>query len=515
MRKAGVLLPITSLPSKYGIGGFTKEAYDFVDFLKKAGQSYWQILPMGPTGFGDSPYQSFSSFAGNPYYISLDELIDDGILTKEECECVDYGGDGRAVDYEKIYKSRLKLLNKAYKRETLKNNQQYLDFVGENVKWLEDYALFMALKSYYGGRPWNEWDYEIRMGNPLAKEEYSFRLQSEIGFWKYIQYKFFSQWNRLKSYANENGIKIIGDIPIYVAYDSADVWSNAALFQLDGEKLPLSVAGCPPDGFSKKGQLWGNPLYKWEIHEESGYLWWIYRIEHSFKLYDALRIDHFRGFDEYYSIPFGNSDAVKGEWKNGPKKALFYAIKKKLGEKEIIAEDLGFITNGVKELLKDCGFPGMRIFQFGFDKRDIGAKSDYLPHNYIENCVAYTGTHDNPTIVSWFFEISESEREDVRNYLCDKYSPDSEINFPIIGAVMRSVAKLVIIPIQDYLGYDSRSRINKPSTTGANWQWRLSANDLTKNLAKEIYEITRLNGRADTDQPIISECDGDACTINI
>ena len=515
MRKAGVLLPITSLPSKYGIGGFTKEAYDFVDFLKKAGQSYWQILPMGPTGFGDSPYQSFSSFAGNPYYISLDELIDDGILTKEECECVDYGGDGRAVDYEKIYKSRLKLLNKAYKRETLKNNQQYLDFVGENVKWLEDYALFMALKSYYGGRPWNEWDYEIRMGNPLAKEEYSFRLQSEIGFWKYIQYKFFSQWNRLKSYANENGIKIIGDIPIYVAYDSADVWSNAALFQLDGEKLPLSVAGCPPDGFSKKGQLWGNPLYNWEIHEESGYLWWIYRIEHSFKLYDALRIDHFRGFDEYYSIPFGNSDAVKGEWKNGPKKALFDAIKKKLGEKEIIAEDLGFITNGVKELLNDCGFPGMRIFQFGFDKRDIGAKSDYLPHNYIENCVAYTGTHDNPTIVSWFFEISESEREDVRNYLCDKYTPDSEINFPIIGAVMRSVAKIVIIPIQDYLGYDSRSRINKPSTIGANWQWRLSANDLTENLAKEIYEITRLNGRADTVQPIISECDGDACTINI
>ena len=512
MRRAGILLPITSLPSKYGIGGFTKEAYDFVDFLAKSGQSYWQILPIGPTGFGDSPYQSFSSFAGNPYFISLDELIEEGLLTKEECESADYGGDERSVDYEKIYKSRLKLLSKAYKRDALKNNQQYLDFVGENVKWLEDYALFMALKVYYDGKPWNEWDFEIRIGNPLAKEEYAFRLQSEVGFWKYVQYKFFSQWLRLKSYANEKGVKIIGDIPIYVAYDSADVWSNAALFQLDMEKLPISVAGCPPDGFSKKGQLWGNPLYKWEIHKESGYAWWVYRIERSFKLYDALRIDHFRGFDEYYSIPYGSKDAVKGEWKNGPKKALFDAIYKKLGEKEIIAEDLGFITNGVKELLNECGFPGMRIFQFGFDKRDTGAKNDYLPHNYIENCVAYTGTHDNPTIVSWFFEITDGEREDVRNYLCDKYTPDSEIYLPIIGAVLRSSAKLAIIPIQDYLGYDSRSRINKPSTTGTNWQWRLSTGDLTDTLSKQIYEITRLNGRLDTSK---KECDGDACPINL
>ncbi len=512
MRKAGILLPISSLPSSYGIGGFTREAYDFVDFLAESGQSYWQILPMGPTGFGDSPYQSFSSFAGNPYYISLDDLIEEGYLTKDECQECDYGRTDRTVDYEKIYNTRLKLLSKAYKREELTNNQNYLDFVGENLKWLEDYALFMALKDYFGGKPWSQWDHDIKVGNPLAKEEYAFRLQSEVGFWKYVQYKFFTQWKRLKEYANENGIKIIGDIPIYVAYDSADVWANSALFELDEEKNPISVAGCPPDGFSKKGQLWGNPLYKWEIHKESGFLWWIYRIEHSFKLFDALRVDHFRGFDEYYSIPFGNRDAVNGEWKSGPKIELFDAIRKKLGSKEIIAEDLGFITSGVQELLEQSGFPGMRVFQFGFDKRDTGAKNSYLPHNYIENCVAYTGTHDNPTIVSWFFEISDDERQDVRNYLCDKHTPDSEIYLPIIGTVMRSNAKLVIIPIQDYLGLDSRARMNKPSTTGANWQWRVSKTELTSELAKQIFEITRLSGRME-DKLQGTKCNDDYCEI--
>ncbi len=496
MRQAGILLPITAIPSKYGIGGFTNEAYEFVDFLKKAGQSYWQILPMGPTGFGDSPYQSFSSFAGNPYYISLDDLIEEGALTSEECESVDYGKDERQIDYKKIYDTRLKLLNKAYKRTNLKSNQEYLDFVGENVKWLENYALFMAIKNYYGGKPWYEWDLEIKMANPRAMEEYSQRLQNEIGFWRYVQFKFYQGWKSLKEYANENGVRIIGDIPIYVAYDSADVWSNPALFQLDVDKAPIAVAGCPPDGFSKKGQMWGNPLYKWEVHKESGYLWWIYRIEHSFKMFDVLRIDHFRGFDEYYSVEYGSRDATNGKWEKGPKKALFDAVFEKLGKKEIIAEDLGFVTEGVKDLLEECEFPGMRVFQFGFDKRDTGAKNDYLPHNYIENCVAYTGTHDNPTIISWFFEIDKEEREDVRNYLCDKFTPDSEIHLPIIGAVMRSQAKLCIIPIQDYLGYDSRARINKPSTLGANWTWRLSKGDITKELTKQIYEITRLSGRA-------------------
>ena len=495
MRKAGILLPISALPSKYGIGGFTKEAYDFVDFLEEAGQSYWQILPIGPTSFGDSPYQSFSSFAGNPYFVGLDGLIEEGLLTEDECSLSVYSGNEREIDYKKIYETRLNLLKKAYKRANPDNDGSFIDFIQENVKWLENYALFMALKDYYGGKPWIEWEYEIRMANPKAMQDLGDRLRDEITFWKYVQYKFFSQWQSLKEYANEKGIKIIGDIPIYVAYDSADVWSNPALFQLDIDKKPLCVAGCPPDGFSKDGQLWGNPLYKWELHKESGYLWWIYRIEHCFKLYDALRIDHFRGFDEYFSIEYGKPNAKDGKWEKGPNKALFDAIKEKIGSKEIIAEDLGFVTEGVKELLDYCEFPGMRVFQFGFDKRDTGAKNDYLPHNYIENCVAYTGTHDNPTIVSWFFEIDGEERKDVRSYLCDSYTPDSEIYFPIIGTIMRSNAKLCIIPIQDYLGYDSRSRMNTPSTSSGNWTWRLCPSDLTKDLTKKIYEITRLSGR--------------------
>ena len=491
MRKSGILLPISALPSKYGIGGFTEEAYKFVDFLKKSGQSYWQILPIGPTGFGDSPYQSFSSFAGNPYFIGLDYLIEEGLLTKEECEEI----LERNIDYKRIYDTRIKLLYKAYKRSKHKEEKEYSDFIGENVRWLEDYALYMAIKGYFGGKPWYEWDYEIKIGNPSAKEVMYEKLLQEVDFWRFCQYKFFAQWKKLKEYANKNGIKILGDIPIYVAYDSADVWANSALFQLDSDKVPLAVAGCPPDGFSKKGQLWGNPLYKWEAHKESGFKWWIYRMEHCFKLFDALRIDHFRGFDEYYSIEFGSLDATRGEWKNGPKTALFDAISKKLGEKEIIAEDLGFITNGVRELLEKCGYPGMRVFQFGFDKRDTSPKNEHLPHNYEKNSVAYTGTHDNPTIVSWFFEISREERADVRTYLCDFYTPDSEINMPIIGAVMRSQARLCIIPIQDYLALDSRARINTPSTMGANWTWRLCESDVDDNLAKRIYGITKLSGR--------------------
>ena len=503
MRQAGILLPISSLPSKYGIGGFTKEAYEFIDFLKEANQSYWQILPIGPTSFGDSPYQSFSSFAGNPYFISLDDLIDEGLLTEEECLKCHGESNERYIDYKKIYSNRIGLLKKAYKRAELKGKQEYLDFVGENVRWLQDYALFMALKDYFGGLPWYEWDYKIKLCNPDSCSEYSEKLHAEVEFWCFVQFKFYTQWKQLKEYANENGIKIIGDIPIYVALDSADVWAKSGLFQLDVDKTPIAVAGCPPDGFSKDGQLWGNPLYKWEIHKESGFNWWVYRIEHCFKMFDSLRIDHFRGFDEYYSIPYGSKTAKKGEWKKGPGKELFDAIKKKLGKNEIIAEDLGFVTDSVKDLLEECEFPGMRVFQFGFDKRDTGAKNSYLPHNFSENCVAYTGTHDNPTIVSWFFEITSEEQTAVRSYLCDKYTPDSEIHMPIIGAVMRSAADLTIIPIQDYLGYDSRSRINKPSTTGNNWTWRLCKTDITKELTKQIGELTRLCGRkriADTNQ---------------
>lgn len=493
MREAGILLPISALPSEYGIGCFSREAYEFVDFLADANQSYWQILPLGPTGFGDSPYQSFSSFAGNPYYISLQELINEGTLTKEECCDVQFGMDERNVDYERIYLGRFKLLKKAYART--RPDSKFLSFEKENGKWLENYALFMALKSHFDGKAFYEWDDDAKYMKKGAIEKYRELLKDEIGFWKYIQYRFYEQWRGLKKYANEKGIKIIGDIPIYVAYDSADVWSGAELFELSPDRAPVNVAGCPPDGFSKEGQLWGNPLYSWETHRKNGFEWWIYRIKHSLQLYDVIRIDHFRGFDEYFSIKYGSKNAVDGKWRKGPQKALFSAIEEKLGNTQIIAEDLGFVTDTVKKLLADTKIPGMRVFQFGFDERDTGAKNDYLPHNYIENCIAYTGTHDNPTIVSWFFEISEKERELVRKYLCDCYTPDSEINMPIIGAVMRSQAKICIIPIQDYLGFDSRSRINRPSTTGGNWMWRLSKNDLTKELAARIGDITKLTGR--------------------
>ncbi|MBQ7760857.1 MAG: 4-alpha-glucanotransferase [Clostridia bacterium] len=495
MKKAGILLPISALKSKYGIGAFSKDAFEFVDFLKETGQSYWQILPLGPTGFGDSPYQSFSSFAGNPYFISIEKLIEEGLLTEDECAKFDFGRDQRFIDYEKIYKNKIKLLKLAFEKKYLYDDEQYFAFISENVRWIEDYALYMALKDYYGGSPWYEWDVDIKMHQAKALEEYTIRLQREVDFWKFTQYVFYKQWSELKEYANEREIKIIGDIPFYVAYDSADAWSNSAIFEFDINKEPINVAGCPPDGFSPNGQLWGNPLYRWDLQKETDYKWWVYRVEHSFKLYDVLRIDHFRGFDEYYSIPYGEKTAKKGKWVKGPGKDLFDKIKEKIGKKQIIAEDLGFITDSVKELLDHCDFPGMKVFQFAFDERDTGVQNDYMPHNYEENSVAYTGTHDNPTIVSWFFEITEKERKSVRTYLCDFHTPDCDINFPIIGTLMRSNSKLVIIPLQDYLGYDSRARINKPSTIGSNWTWRTIQGDFSQELKKMIYDITKFTGR--------------------
>lgn len=492
MRKAGILLPVSAIKSKFGIGCFSSDAYEFVDWLSGAGQEYWQILPLGATGFGDSPYQSFSSFAGNPYYISLEDLVKEGLLKDDEIE--EKHGTERFIDYKWLYETRIKTLKKAFERFDTKD-EDFFNFTTENLKWLENYALFMALKSYYNGLPWHEWDFEIRMYQEKDVEKLLPLLQGEIDFWKFVQYKFYTQWQKLKSYANEKGIKIIGDIPIYVAYDSVDVWSNPALFELEPDKTPINIAGCPPDGFSRTGQLWGNPLYKWDVHKESGFLWWIDRLKHCFNMYDALRIDHFRGFDEYYSIPYGSKDATNGKWRKAPGKELFKVVKERLGKKEIIAEDLGFITEDVKELLDFCQFPGMKVFQFGFDERDTGNKNNHLPHNYEVSSVAYTGTHDNSTIVSWFFEITKKEREMVRAYLCDYHTPDSEINFPIIGSLMRSNSSLVIIPLQDYLGYDSRSRINTPSTVGANWIWRSTKIDFSKELQEKIKKITQITGR--------------------
>ena len=490
-RSAGILLPISSLPSKYGIGCFDKAAYAFVDFLKDAGQTCWQILPLGQTSYGDSPYQSFSTFAGNPYFISLDALCDEQLLTKEECEAA-APPDTDCIDYSRLYETRYSLLRKAYNR--MGNDNAVPEFTATQP-WLEDYALFMALKDHFGGVSWDNWTEDIRLRKKDALKHWKERLAKEVDFYQFLQYQFFRQWNNLKAYANANGIRIIGDIPIYVAFDSADAWANPELFQLDEMGLPKAVAGCPPDGFAADGQLWGNPLYDWEYHKETGFKWWIERLRQCFAMYDVVRIDHFRGFDEYYAIPYGDKTAKNGHWEQGPGMELFHAVEAALGKREVIAEDLGFMTDSVRQLVKDSGFPNMKVLEFAFDSRDTGSRNDYLPHNYNENCVAYTGTHDNQTITAWFQTITDEERSMAREYLCDEFTPDEKLHRAFISLIMRSRAKLCIIPMQDWLGLDDRSRINVPSTLGTNWKWRLLPTDLSDTLQEEICKTTQIYGR--------------------
>ena len=494
-RSAGILLPLSSLPSKYGIGCFSKSAYEFVDWLKEAGQSYWQILPLGPTSYGDSPYQSFSTFAGNPYFISLEALIEEGVLTEEECDAVDFGRKERDIDYEKLYLGRYPLLRKANERSCIHENQDYRNFVAENSWWLSDYALFMAVKDRFDGAAWTRWAEDIRLRWGNAMDYYRRELYFDIEFQQYLQYQFYRQWNQLKTYANERGIQLIGDIPIYVSMDSADAWAHPELFQLDGDNVPLAVAGCPPDGFSADGQLWGNPLYRWNYHRETGYQWWISRLAHCFRLYDVVRIDHFRGFDEYYSIPYGENSAVNGHWEKGPGIDLFRKVEQALGWKQVIAEDLGYVTDSVRRLVQESGFPGMKVLEFAFDSRDSGCANDYLPHNYTENSVAYTGTHDNETLAGWWKSITPEEQKMVREYLCDQYTPQSKLGKSLISLILRSRSVLCVIPMQDYMGLDNRSRINKPSTVGTNWKWRLAKSDLTEDLKQEIHGMTLRYGR--------------------
>ena len=492
-RSSGILLSVSSLPSEYGIGCFDKSAYDFVDWLAAAGQTYWQILPLGPTSYGDSPYQSFSAFGGNPYFIDLNEFISEGFLTEKECLTAFPVGSMK-VDYNNLYRNRLPLLKKAFKNSGTFYKEKTEKFCKEN-EWVDNYSLFMALKDKFNGKTFIEWERKIRLRDKSETEKYKALLKDETEFYCFLQYCFYNQWERLKKYANSKGIGIIGDIPVYVAADSADVWANPELFQLDGNNLPINVAGCPPDGFSKTGQLWGNPLYKWEKHKEDGYKWWISRIKHCFKLYDVVRIDHFRSFDEYYSIPADEKTAENGQWKKGVGIELFEAIKNAIGEREIIAEDLGFMTDTVKKLVRDSGFPNMKVLQFGFDSRDTGSRNDYLPHNYSENSVAYTGTHDNQTIVSWLTTITDSEKKSVREYLCDKFTPDRLLYKSLIGLVMRSRSKLTVIPMQDWLGLTDECRMNTPSTLGENWRWRVDKKDLSEELSKEIKKMTVMYGR--------------------
>ena len=489
MRRNGMLLPIASLPSPYGIGGFSKEAYEFIDLLEETGQKLWQILPLGPTSYGDSPYQSFSTFAGNPYFIDLDTLAEKGWLTKEACEASDYGDNESYIDYGRIYNSRFVLLKQAFLNSDILSDEKFTEFCKANQHWLPDYALYMALKNQNDGKSWIEWEEEIRLRKPEAVECYKKELEEECNFYEFLQYEFHEQWTKVKEYAHKKGIQIVGDVPIYVAFDSADTWANPELFQLDEKNLPLGVAGCPPDAFSATGQLWGNPLYNWAYHKKTGYDWWLKRIAYCFDLYDIVRIDHFRGFDEYYSIPYGDETAVNGHWEKGPGMDLFDTVKEKLGELDIIAEDLGFLTESVFQLLKDSGYPGMKVLQFAFDPSE---DSDYLTYKYQRNCVVYTGTHDNDTTAGWFEKLSDGDREVALRYMNSFYTPKEEQHWDLIALAMRSTADTCIIPVQDFLGLGSEARINMPSTLGDNWKWRMTKGAFSEELKEKIRRMTKL-----------------------
>ena len=492
-RKSGILMPVASLPGKYGIGTFGKESYNFVDMLAEAGQSYWQILPLGPTSYGDSPYQSFSTFAGNPYFIDPEKLIEEGLLTQKEADSYDFGKKTDTIDYGKIYNARFKMLKKAFARADLKGNRKYVKFCRENAFWLEDYALYMAIKNSFGGISFIEWDQSVRKRDKKTLDIYKKKYEKEVEFYKFLQFLFIEQWMGLKKYANKRGVKIIGDIPIYVAFDSADTWASPELFQFDEEGLPTAVAGCPPDGFSATGQLWGNPLYDWEYHKKTGYKWWIARIRHCFMLYDVVRVDHFRAFDAYYSIPYGDKTAKYGKWMKGPGFELFKEIKDQLGDVDIIAEDLGFLTDSVIRLVKRTKCPGMKVLQFAFDSRE---DSDYLPHNYVSNTVCYTGTHDNDTTVGWFKSLKAADRKMACEYINrSDFGSDKELAHAFTKLAMSSVSKLCIIPMQDWLGLDSKARINTPSTLGGNWVWRMRSGAFSVSLAKQIRRITKLYAR--------------------
>ncbi|MGI6118019.1 MAG: 4-alpha-glucanotransferase [Bilifractor sp.] len=493
-RSSGILYPILSLPSKYGIGCFSKEAYEFVDFLEKSGQSYWQILPIGPTGFGDSPYQSLSSFAGNPYFIDLETLIKEGLLSGEECDSVSFGSDPARVDYGALYENRSGLLKKAFDRfmEQGKEKEEYLSFKTKNAYWLDDFSLFSALKDAHGGAQWTEWEPELVSRSRSALKEARGALAEEIEFYMFRQYEFEKQWQKLRGYAAEKKIKIIGDMPLYVALDSADAWANPEQFFFDRDHKPIDVAGTPPDTFSASGQRWGNPLYDWNFMKIKNYDWWVSRMARGHELYDVIRLDHFNGLDSYYAIPYRAKTAEHGKMKKGPGIDLFRAVKEQLGDIPIIAEDLGNITDSIRKMVRDSGFPGMKVLQFAFDWSE---SSDYLPYRHIHNCVVYTGTHDNPTTRAWIESISDHDRDYTRRYINSIFTDYGQFVWDFIREAQRSVADLCIIPIQDYLVLGNEARMNTPGTAQGNWQWRTVPGQLSEELAKSIREMTKLYGR--------------------
>ena len=491
-RSSGILMPVSSLPSPYGIGTFGKAAYDFADFLHAANQRYWQLLPLGPTSYGDSPYQSFSAYAGNPYFIDLDLLVKDGLLLQQEIDAVDWGSQGRYVDYGRIYQGRFAVLHQAKERGWQRDAAAVEAFVAENAGWLPDYALFMACKRHFGMKAWTEWDDEaIRLRkDPKVLEAYREKLREDVEFFTYLQFLFYRQWQQLRDYIHQLGIGIIGDLPIYVAMDSADVWAQPENFQLDERNVPTEVSGVPPDYFNENGQLWGNPLYRWDVMEQDGFGWWIRRIDGAAKLYDVIRIDHFRGLESYWAVPYGSTTAKNGRWVKGPGIRLVRALQSWFPQLELIAEDLGYPTPEVQQMLTDSGLPGMKVLEFAFDSRDA---SVYLPHAYQENCICYTGTHDNSPLQLW---RQEAEAEDVAMAVRYLGLHEAEgFHWGIIRGGMSSVARLFVAQIQDYLGLGAGNRINTPGTDSGNWRWRLLPGELTEELAEKIGSMTVLYGR--------------------
>ena len=489
MRESGILMHITSLSSPYGIGTMGKEAYKFVDFLKSAGQSLWQILPLTPTGYGDSPYQSCSTFAGNHYLIDLDALIEMGLLEKSEVADRNWSYRDDKVDFGAQYNNRLAVLRKAYGRF---NDQEALDvFCREQASWLPDFALFMALKGRNNGQPWYQWEDCLKFRDPEAIWKVRQELKEEIRFYCFVQYLFFTQWTALRSYAHKNGIRIIGDVPIYVPYDSVDVWSNPELFQLDAAMNPTDVAGCPPDAFSDDGQLWGNPLYRWDVIGKDGFGWWIRRLAAAGELYDVVRLDHFRGFEAYWAVPFGDTTARNGRWIKGPGMDFVNAVKNNLPHVSLIAEDLGFLTQEVLDLRDDSGYPGMKVLEFAFDSRE---PSEYLPHTYTANSVCYVGTHDNMTMRQWFDTADKDAVEYASEYMC--LNEQEGLVWGTIRTAMSSVSEQCVVQLQDYLDLGGDARMNFPGTCdGTNWTWRALDGVLTEELAAKIRKLTTLYGR--------------------
>ena len=489
LRTSGILLHPTSLPGSGGIGSLGAEARSFIDFLAQSGQSLWQLLPLGPTGYGNSPYSCYSAFAGNPLLINCEILAQEGDLSREQC--LDDEGTHQ-VDYPLVQERKLRLLRKGadtfLERQDAAGGEDFLRF-RETTPWLQDFALFMSLKELFGGACWNDWPEEIRLRAPHALADYAARLVREITIHCYMQWRFFRQWRSIRGYASERGVRIVGDLPIFVAYDSAEVWANPTLFKLDAKGTPTVIAGVPPDYFSPTGQLWGNPHYDWDALARTGYAWWIARMQNSLELYDIVRIDHFRGFAASWEVPFGDDTAINGQWAPGPGAELFLALEGALGKMPIIAEDLGIITTDVEELRDQFGFPGMKILHFAFDS---GPDNKYLPHNHLPESVVYTGTHDNDTTAGWFAKLSEHEQLHIRRYL--RYQGDDMV-WEMIRTALISVAETAIIPLQDLLSLGSDYRMNMPGTVGSNWSWRFAPGDLTSDLATRLCDLTELYGR--------------------